>query len=108
MGVVKYTDSDTRIFDVDEIDQIVNEFVAPAFGSFGLDGGFAEAIEENHHEGEDEPAEARGVDHARHEVREKERAWLGPTLPHRLKSVQRKATRAKGLNPGIKKPHLRF
>jgi len=58
IGVGKNTESDARIFAVDQVNEIVDEFVAPAFGSFGFDGGFAKAIEENHAEGNDEPAEA--------------------------------------------------
>src|SRR5262249_6739667 len=51
------------IFAVHQVDKVVDEFVAPTLDSFGLNGGLADAIQEDGDECEDEPAQAWKMNH---------------------------------------------
>ena len=53
-----------------EINEVMNEFVAPVFGGLRIEPRFRRAIEDNDGEGEPEPAEARKKGHREKEIRE--------------------------------------
>jgi len=70
----------------------MHQFVAPAFDGLGFDRGFGEPVEENHYERDDEPPQARGMDHRNlqlQDVREPEEVKepVSAITLHRLKSV---------------------
>ncbi len=65
---------DAGIAGANEINEVVNDFVAPAFGGLRFEPGFGGAVEENDGEGEPEEAEARRKIHEVNEVKEAEEA----------------------------------
>src|SRR5882724_3018110 len=91
----------------------MDEFVTPAFGGFGFDGGFGKPVKKDHYKSKDQPAQARGMDHKNLEIEEvkeveKVNEPVGATAPHRMKSVQAEAISAYAFSAGIRTPHLRF
>lgn len=64
------TESDAGIAGANEIDEMVNYFVTPAFGGLRFEPGFGGAVEKNDGEGEPEEAEARRKSHEVKEVKE--------------------------------------
>ena len=84
IAVSQNTERDAWIFAVNQINKIVYEFVAPAFSGLGFDGGFGKPVKENHYERDDEPAQARGMDHKNLQVQEvKVKEPVGVITPHR-------------------------
>src|SRR6267378_7920093 len=74
-GIGEKTESDAGIAGANQIDEVVNYFVAPAFGGLRFEPGFGGPVEENDGEGEPEKAESRwdrqvlrSYSHGSHEV----------------------------------------
>jgi hypothetical protein len=63
-GIGEDAEGYARISTVNEVDKVVDELVAPGIGSLRIDPGFGGAVEEDNGEGEPDPAEAAGEDHA--------------------------------------------
>jgi len=55
LRVCENAKGDAGILAMDEVDEIVNEFVVPAFGGARFDEGFANAISNDDKERKDEP-----------------------------------------------------
>src|SRR6266446_915226 len=62
-GIGEKTESDAGIAGANEIDEMVNYFVTPAFGGLRFEPGLGGAVEKNDGEGEPEEAEARRKSH---------------------------------------------
>ena len=58
-GIREEAEGDAGIAGTNEINEVVNYFVAPAFGGLRFEPGFGGAVEEDDGEGEPEEAEAR-------------------------------------------------
>ena len=69
-GIGEKTESDAGIAGADQIDEMVDYFVTPAFGGLRFEPGFGGAVEENDGEGQPEKAEARRKNHEGKEVKE--------------------------------------
>jgi|SRR5438876_6281423 len=69
-GIGEKTESDAGIAGANEIDEMVNYFVTPAFGGLRFEPGLGGAVEKNDGEGEPEEAEARRKSHEVKEVEE--------------------------------------
>jgi len=69
-GVRENAESDAGIAAVNEIDEVVDEFVGPAFEGLGFKPGFGGAVEKDDSEGEPEEAEAAGEGHEGEDVEE--------------------------------------
>jgi hypothetical protein len=98
---------------MNQINEIMYQLVAPAFDGLGFDGGFAEPVEENHYKRNDEPTQARGMDHGNLQVEEVKEAEevkepVGAIMPHRLKSVAQEDDPGNGRKEEIKSLCLRF
>ena len=71
-GIREEAEGDPGIAGANEIDEVVNYFVAPAFGGLRFEPRFGGAVEENDGEGEPEEAEARRKIHKVKEVKEED------------------------------------
>jgi len=64
MRVRKHAEGDAGIFAVDQVDEIVDEFVVPALGGAGFDESFGGAISYYDEQCQKQPAKSRRKDHA--------------------------------------------
>ena len=69
-AVRKNAERNAGILAVDQVNEIVNKFVTPAFGGPGLDCGFGQAVEKDDDQSEDQPAQAGRVNHRRRRAEE--------------------------------------
>ena len=69
-GIGEKTESDAGIAGVNEINEVVNDFVAPAFGGLRFEPGFGGAVEKDDGEGKPEETQARRKSHEVKEVEE--------------------------------------
>ena len=63
MAIRKDAKGNAGILAVNEINEFVDEFMAPAFDGFGFDDSFREAVEKNRDESENQPAKPGSMNH---------------------------------------------
>ena len=71
-GIGEKTESDAGVAGANQINEVVNYFVAPAFSGLRFEPGFGATVEEDNGEGKPEEAEARRKSHEVKEAKEVE------------------------------------